>query len=201
MLRALIVALEAWVRTGIAPPDHRVPRIRDNTLVAPEQLAVPAIPGLFYRGLVNDSGERDFGARVVGNAGIIDKPFPDITHAHRVLVPQVDALGHDVAGIRHPFIEAPLATYLGWNTRTPEFGGDDLCDLLGSMIPLPATAAEAAATGDPRPALASLYADADAYAAKVETAARALVTNRLLLEEDVAPLVQEARAMFAARRR
>ncbi|MFO1319866.1 MAG: alpha/beta hydrolase domain-containing protein [Burkholderiales bacterium] len=201
MLRALFVALETWVRSGVAPPENQVPRIGNGTLVAPEDLRLPVIPGLVYRGWHNGSGERDFGPRVAGNAGIIDKPFPEILHPHRVLVPQVDSLGHDVAGIRHPFIEVPLATYLGWNTRTPEFGGDDLCDLLGSMIPLPATAAEAAAAGDSRPALERLYPDAEAYSARVEAAARGLVVRRLMLEEDVPRLVQEARAAFEARRR
>ena len=45
VLRALIVALEEWVKTGRPPPDSRVPRIADGTLVAPESLRWPAIPG------------------------------------------------------------------------------------------------------------------------------------------------------------
>ena len=77
------------------------------------------------------------------NSGVIDLLIPVIRATHKVLVPQVDAIGNDIAGIRHPLVEAPVSTLLGWNTRTKEFGGPDLCDLLGSTIPLPKTRAEA----------------------------------------------------------
>jgi hypothetical protein len=192
LLRALTVALDDWVRKGVAPPPSRVPRVDEGTLVPPEALAWPKIPGVSYPGLVNGSGERDFGERVFGNAGIVDKLFPDIVYPHRVLVPQVDALGHDVAGIRHPFVEAPTATVLGWNTRRTEFGGDDLCDLLGSMIPLPRTRADGDANGDPRPSLEALYGDRDGYVKQVEASARRLEAARLMLPEDVDYVVREA---------
>jgi hypothetical protein len=192
LLRALTVALDEWVRKGIAPPATRVPRIEDGTLVSPEALAWPKIPNVKYPGLHNGSAERDFGDRVVGNAGVIDKLFPDIVYPHRVLVPQVDALGTDIAGIRHPFVEAPTATFLGWNTRRPEFGGDDLCDLLGSMIPLPKTRADGDTAGDPRPSLQELYGDLDGYVKKVEAAARKLQAERLMLPEDVEMVIRDA---------
>ncbi|HTT37292.1 MAG TPA: alpha/beta hydrolase domain-containing protein [Burkholderiales bacterium] len=192
ILRALIVDLEQWVRAGTPPPDSRVPRIADATLVAPEQVAFPPIPGVSFARLYNGSGERDFGPRVRGNSGVIDQLEPDVLSTHRLLVPQVDRIGNDVAGVRHPFVEVPVATLTGWNTRTPEFGGDDLCDLLGSMIALKRTRAEALAAHDPRPALDQLYRDHADYVRKVEAAARALVRERLMLEDDVAPLVREA---------
>jgi hypothetical protein len=194
LLRALVVALDEWVRTNKAPPKMRVPRIGDETLVMPDALKLPKIPGLTYLGLHNGSGDRDFGPRVRGNAGVIDKLIPELMAPHQILVPQVDAVGNEIAGIRHPFVEAPVATLLGWNTRTPEFGGPDLCDLLGSMIPLPKTAAEAKASGDPRPSLAELYGDHAGYVAAVTRAARALQADRLLLEEDVARIIAEAEA-------
>ena len=113
---------------------------------------------------------------------------------HKVLVPQVDAIGNDIAGIRHPFVEAPTATLLGWNTRTREFGGPDLCDLLGSMIPLPETKAEADANNDPRSSLEELYGDHAGYVAKVTEAANKLQQERLLLPEDVERIIAEAKA-------
>jgi hypothetical protein len=192
ILRALTVALEQWVRHGVAPPDSRVPDVRSGTLVAPEALKWPAIPSVTYAGLYNGSGERDFGARVRGNAGVIDKLFPDVLSEHRILVPQVDAFGNDLAGVRHPSVSVPVATLTGWNTRTAEFGGDDLCDLQGSLIPLPHTAAEARARNDPRPALTQLYRNHTEYVAKVRAAAQALEHDRLLLPEDVELIVREA---------
>jgi hypothetical protein len=192
ILRALVVALEAWVRDGTPPPDSRVPRIADGTLVAPERLAFPSIPGVTFAGLYNMSGERDFGPRVKGNSGAIDRLFPGILSTHRILVPQVDRLGNDIAGVRHPLVAAPIATLTGWNTRSPDFGGDDLCDLLGSTIPLPRTQRDANAAGDPRPALEELYRDHEDYVSKVRQAAKTLEEQRLMLPEDAELTVREA---------
>ena len=193
ILRALIVALEQWAKDGTMPPDSHVPRIADGTLVTPERLAFPAIPGVSYVGLYNGSGERDFGSRVTGNAGVIDQLFADIVSTHRILVPQVDSTGNEIAGVHHPFVAVPVATLTGWNTRTPEFGGDDLCDLQGSAIPLAHTKAAARAAGDPRPALDELYRDHDDYVRRVEQTARALERQHLMLPEDVELTVREAR--------
>ena len=192
ILRALVVALEAWVRDGTPPPDSRVPRIMDGTLVAPERLAFPSIPGVTFAGLYNASGERDFGPRVKGNSGAIDRLFPGILSTHRILVPQVDRLGNDIAGVRHPLVAAPIATLTGWNTRSADFGGDDLCDLLGSTIPLPRTQRDANAAGDPRPALEELYRDHEDYVSKVRQAAKTLEEQRLMLPEDTELTVREA---------
>ena len=192
ILRALIVALEQWVKDGTPPPDSRIPRIADGTLVAPERLAFPSIPGVTFAGLYNGSGERDFGPRVKGNSGVIDKLFPSILSTHRILVPQVDKLGNDIAGVRHPLVEAPIATLAGWNTRTLEFGADDLCDLLGSTIPLRRAQREAQAAGDPRPPLELRYRDHQDYVRKVGEAAKALEKQRLMLAEDVELTVREA---------
>ena len=101
-------------------------------------------------------------------------------------------MGNDIAGVRHPFVEAPVATLTGWNTRSPEFGGDDLCDLLGSTIPLARTQKDAKAVGDPRPALEELYRDHEGYVSKVRQAAQALEKQRLMLSEDVELTVREA---------
>ena len=194
ILRALIVALEQWVKTNSAPPDTQVPKIVEQTLVEPSQLRLPKIPGLTYEGLFNGSGDRDYGPRVKMNAGVIDMLIPQPHSSHKILVPQVDSLGNDIAGIRHPFVEAPVATLLGWNTRTREFGGPDLCDLLGSTIPLARTQTEADAAGDPRPSLETLYGSRENYVRKVAEAAKNLEARRLMLPEDVEMVIREAEA-------
>ena len=194
LLRALVVVLDDWVKKNVAPPETRVPRIADRTLVAPADLKLPKIPGLTFEGLYNGSGDRDFGPRVKANSGVIDLLIPQTRATHKVLVPQVDAIGNDMAGIRHPFVDVPVATLLGWNTRTKEFGGPDLCDLLGSTIALPKTRADAQAKGDPRPSLEELYGSHEAYVAKVAEAAKKLQAERLLLPEDVDMVVREAQA-------
>ena len=44
-VRALLVALEAWVTRGEAPPPSRVPTLAEGTLVDPDQTGFPEIPG------------------------------------------------------------------------------------------------------------------------------------------------------------
>ncbi len=183
------------VKDDAEPPAMRVPRIADQTLVEPDALLLPAIPGLEYKGLHNGSGDRDFGPRVRFNRGVIDLLLPEVIARHKVTVPQVDNIGNEIAGIRHPFVEAPTATLLGWNTRTPEFGGPDLCDLLGSTISLPKTKAEAEASNDPRPSLEELYGNHAGYVAKVAEAAKKLQEDKLLLPEDVEDRIAEAKRL------
>ena len=96
-----------------------------------------------------------------------------------------DADGNDVAGVRMPQVTVPLGTYTGWNLRTAGYGAGALHDFSGSYLPLPETAEEQAATGDPRPAILERHADAAAYVAAIRAAAQALVADGLLLAEDV----------------
>lgn len=199
LLRALVAALDEWVVKNTAPPDHRVPKIADATLVAPADLKFPKIPGVTYHALYNGSGDRDFGPRVRNNSGVVDLLIPVTRATHKILVPQVDSIGNDISGIRHPLVEAPAATLLGWNTRTPAFGGPNLCDLLGSTIPLPKSKADAQAAGDPRPSLEELYGTHDGYVQKVAEAARKLEAQRLMLAEDVEIVIREAEASSVLR--
>jgi len=200
LARALLVALDRWVRHGIEPPESRVPRIEDGTLVPSDQdsTGFPDIPAgptwdaVTYNGLFNGSGERDFGPRVSGNSGVIDKLIPEVLSEHRVLVPKVDEIGNDIAGIRHPFVEAPIATLTGWNLRRPEFTDGDLCDLNGMAVPLHRTLDERLVAGDPRPSLEELYGDHEGYVEAVAEAAKELAKEKLLLLEDVERIIQEA---------
>src|SRR5262245_57776354 len=192
--RALLVALDEWVRHDRRPPASRIPRISDGTLVSPDELVFPKIPGVTFLSLYNASGERDFGPRVEGNRGVIDRLIPKVLSTHTVLVPTVDAIGNDAAGIRHPFVEAPIATLTGWNTRRAEFTAGDLCDLTGMTVPLKETAAERFAAGDPRPSLEELYGTHEGYVQAVRRAAERLQNARLMLEEDVEQTVAEAEA-------
>jgi hypothetical protein len=192
--RALLVALDGWVRRGRKPPASRVPQIWDGTLVPVSHVAFPEIPGVTFLRLYNASGERDFGPRVHGNRGVIDNLIPIVLSRHRVLMPQVDLVGNDIAGIRHPFVEAPVATLTGWNTRRPEFTAGDLCDLTGMTVFLKRTRAERLAAGDPRPSLEELYDTHAGYVRAVARASRHLEQARLMLREDVERTIAEAEA-------
>jgi uncharacterized protein (TIGR03437 family) len=194
LVRSLLVSLDEWVRSGVEPPPSRVPRLSDETLVAPNQSSTgfPAIPGVTFGGLLNGSGERDFGPGVTGNSGNIDNLWAKTLSTHRLLVPKVDAAGNDRAGLRHPFVESPVATLAGWNLRRPEFTAGDLCDANGMTVPLPRTRADRLAIGDARPSLEELYGDQAGYVSKVTTAAQNLKDGGFLLQEDADAVIQAA---------
>ena len=123
-LRALLVAMTDWVTKGTAPPASQVPRLADGTLVPPGQAGIPEDPGVQSPAMVP-------GPRYDGR----DLPF---------LVPQVDADGNEVAGIRTAEQRVPMATYTGWNFRGPAIGGTkQLVNLLGTARPFARTRAGA----------------------------------------------------------
>jgi hypothetical protein len=89
-------------------------------------------------------------------------------------------------------VEAPLATYTGWNVRARGFGQGALHEFTGSTIPLPDSPEERAAAGDPRRSILERYPDSTAYAAAIRRAAERLVEQRLMLAEDVERAVAAA---------
>jgi hypothetical protein len=85
----------------------------------------------------------------------------------------------------------PLGTYTGWNVYRAQ--PCELCDRDGSLIPFARTRTERTAAGDPRPSLEERYGSRENYIARVETAAAALVADRLLLPADADVYVKAAR--------
>ena len=63
----------------------------------------------------------------------------------------------------------------------------------GSYLPFSDSDSEAAMTGDPRASVLARYGDAEGYVRAVEAAARRLVEQRLMLEEDIERVVARAR--------
>jgi Alpha/beta hydrolase domain len=51
-----------------------------------------------------------------------DLEGPHSAHPVPLLVPQVDRDGNELSGIRLPNVAVPLATYTGWNFRSPSIG-------------------------------------------------------------------------------
>jgi len=84
--------------------------------------------------------------------------------------------------------------YLGWNPRGEAMGGTQhLARWAGSFFPFAATEAARRSSGDPRPSVTERYPSRDAYVARVQAAADALVATRLLLAADAEAFVQRAR--------
>jgi hypothetical protein len=204
-MRALLSALTEWVRDGRAPPPSAKPSIADATLVAPDAVRFPLIPANAYGGVarpamrfsgdVNPLHVLDFGPeyRPGDTGGVITVEPPRVGAAsYAVLVPQVDADGNDLGGVRSVYLAAPIGTYTAWNHfRTDWFDGG-FCNFNGSFVPFAATKAERLAAGDPRPSIEERYPDKGAYGAAVRNAAAGLVERRLLLAEDAERLVAEA---------
>ncbi len=191
-MRALLVALDAWVTTGEEPPPSRVPRRADHTLVDPPQQDVgfPVIPEVTYNARMHTGDLFDRGPQA-GQGILTTWPPLLLGSPYPVAVPRDDADGNVLAGVRLPDVAVPVATYTGWNLRrTPPQEG---CDAAGSFIAFARTKAERLASGDPRLSLQERYPDHDAYARAVAASATALVSQRLLLQEDADRYTQAAR--------
>jgi hypothetical protein len=179
-LRALLVALEEWVRIGVAPPASRVPSIAEGTAVDAESVNMPRVAGFALAPGAN---------RISVPVDWVDPPAR-LDNFYGARVCAVDSDGNEVAGIRLPPIAVPLGTYTGWNVYRAQ--PCELCDRDGSVIPFARTKREREASNDPRPSLEERYGTREAYVAKVKAVAEALVADRLLLPSDAAAYVRAA---------
>ncbi|HUF81438.1 MAG TPA: alpha/beta hydrolase domain-containing protein, partial [Burkholderiales bacterium] len=200
-MRALLTALDCWVREGVAPPASRVPRIDNGTAVSRESLkpVYERIPGAHFPSHLPQRLRMDFGPDP--DAGVLEYP-PKESGTYPVLVSALSDDGNDLAGIRLPDIEAPLASYAGWNTRADSMGSGGLmtsgAPLFGSTWVFPKTAADRAASNDPRAAIDERYNSKQDYLSRVEAAGRALVRDGYMLEEDVERCLDVASAKWDA---
>ena len=207
LLRALLVALDAWVVDGTPPPDSMVPRKSDGnavfatvtpgslTGVVPQSLLDwPNIPGAKYTGLITTRYALDFGPHF--DKGIITT-YPmigDAKNAYPIFVSKTDKDGNELAGVSLPPVAAPTATLTGWALRRKGFGENDGCEAAGQSIPFPTTKADRIAKGDPRLSLEERYKTHAGYVAAVTQAAHDLEKRRLLLPEDAQRYISEAEA-------
>ncbi|MGA8197033.1 MAG: alpha/beta hydrolase domain-containing protein [Acetobacteraceae bacterium] len=184
--RANLDAMDRWATDGTTPPPSRIPTRADGTLVSIDEWRrqFPAIPGIATPRAPNALPLLDFGPDV--ERGILKEP-PDVVagRQYTVLVPAVDRDGNDMPGVRAPMVAAPLGTYTGWNPRARGHGHGAQLRFEGSYIPFPESPQEREATGDPRLSILERYPDKAAYVAAITTAARELVAQGLMLEEDV----------------
>jgi hypothetical protein len=191
-MKALLMAMDRWTADGTLPPPSRYPKIADGTLVPPDRLKFPHLAGVATTTAAHKAYRADYGPRF-GRDGVVTIEPPTIGRAFPILVPQVDADGNGVAGVRMPDLTVPLATYTGWNLFNARSGPvDAVSSMQGSYIPLARTAAERKRAADPRPAIDERYRGKDDYVAKVTAAAQELVAAGYLLAEDVAVIAANA---------
>ncbi len=172
--------MDHWVRQGSAPPASQYPKLIDGTLVRREALTFPAIPGVQSPQLIQSARQGS-------------TPLP-------LLVPQVDGDGNERAGIRSVEQAVPVATYAGWNFRSPAVGAPkELVSLMGSSIPFAATD-ETRKPGDPRHSLTSRYASKEQYLGQARQHADTLVKGGYLLAADIPQVMKRMEELWALAR-
>ncbi len=181
-LRALLLAMQAWLKDGKEPPASEYPRIAKDQLVALGAYAFPKIPGVEIPTIKREAYRLDFSVEPP-KAG---PPYP-------TLIPQVDQDGNETSGIRMPEVQVPLASYTGWNLRSRNIGApEELYSMAGSWIPFPLSKAEREQRKDPRISIEERYPNQGDYLDRITAAARKLVEQGFLLDQDVPKLRERA---------
>jgi hypothetical protein len=191
-LRGLLDALDAWVKTGTAPPPSVYPRIDQGTLVywSQKSTGFPSMPGVRYPEVIQRPAYLDFGPDFL-TKGIISMEPPKQGEPYFVMVARSGPDGNDLGSLLPPEVAVPLATYTGWNLRRKDVGAEGmLANLLGSYLPFPKTKAERDKTGDPRPSIEERYGSFDNYQKQFTAACNDLVKRRYLLQEDADRLIK-----------
>lgn len=186
LMRALLVALEAWVKDGVEPPPSVYPKIADGTAAGwrESESGWQALPGVRYPTVIQRPEWLDRGPDFLTRRIAAIEP-PVRRGEYVVRVPAYDSENRERGTLDLPAVAVPVATYTSWNLRHASIGAEtELLSLAGGYIPLAKTADERRQNGDPRRSLAERYRDREAYQADYRAAIDRLVRERRLLEED-----------------
>ena len=192
VMRSLLLSMNRWVTEGTAPPASALPRVDQGTLVTPDKLKFPKLPAVNVATVPHKAYRADYGPDFIKKGVVTEEP-PAIKSAFTMLVPQVDADGNELAGIRVPELAVPVATYTGWNLFNDKAGPTNVVSSMqGSFIPLARTRADRERSGDPRRSVEERYRGRDQYLAEIAKAANDLVAKGYLLKADVPRIVEQA---------
>jgi hypothetical protein len=176
ILRGLLVAMQSWVANDVAPPPSVYPRVDRAELVPIDRVRFPKTTAPAPT-RVHDVFRLDFGPQF-RTRGIVAFEPPKMGAPFSILVPQVDADGNDIGGLKTPQVAVPLATHTGWNLRNPAIGSpEELFSMVGSYFPF-----------SPEKIM-ERYRTRGAYLEKIRATARTMIESRYLLERDL-PLVE-----------
>ena len=193
-LRALLDALDDWVKNDKTPPPSVYPRIDKGTLVGWRQseTGFPALPGVRYPEVIQRPSALDVGPDFL-TKGIIGVEPPKVIGQYVVKAPKSGPDGNDLGTLLPAEVAVPVATFTGWNLRRRDVGAEDmLASLMGSYLPFAKTSAEAKASGDPRPALEERYGSFAEYKRRLSAHCDEMVKQRYLLKEDAERIVTVA---------
>jgi hypothetical protein len=194
-LRACLALMDRWATDGVAPPATRLPSHAAGSLLPPEQVLAryPKMPGVNLPASPSRMPNYDYGDGFDRGYASVFPPKPIPGQNYPIQVPDIDADGTDIPGLRYPDVEAPVGTYLGWALRKAGYAEGELLWTTGSFVPFARTKAERTATGDPRPSIEERYRDHADYVERITKAAQKLVAERLLLQEDADRFIETAR--------
>lgn len=194
ILRALLIALDHWVRDGVTPPPSVYPRIDDGTLRGwrPSESGWRPLPGVWYPDVIHQPDFLDRGSEFLTLRRATRQP-PKVIGQYPVMVPGYGADDNERGCLLPPTVAVPVGTFTSWNLRSREIGAEtELLSLTGGYIPLPATAEDRRASGDPRQSIEERYGSFDEYLEQFRSYVRTLLAEGYLLEEDVARLTELA---------
>ncbi len=190
LFRALLAALHEWVRDGRLPPESRFPAIADEELVPRERIRWPKNAPAPLPRFPKQAYDLDYGPEFASR-GIVSVEPPRVVARFPVLLPQVDADGIDLGGIRLPVVAVPLGTFTGWNLRHAKSGApEQIGGTAGSFFAF--DAAE----------IARRYPNRQEYLRRIAEAAGALERQRFLLAADRERVLRHAGELwdFVAKR-
>jgi Alpha/beta hydrolase domain len=189
----------AFILNGTPMPRSSYPTLQDRQLVPATQRAegFPNIPGYPFQGnQINFAEKFNFGPGIDDRdqTGIVTIQPPVVEQVLPTYAVRVDADGNEYAGVRSVLLQAPLATYTGWNIFAAGIYKGQQCGLTASSFPFQETKAERIAASDPRPSVEERYGTHQGYVCVVTDAANAAVGQRFLRSTAATTLIAEAQA-------
>jgi hypothetical protein len=189
----------ALVMQGTAMPPSSYPTLRDRLLVPATQKdeGFPNIPKYPFQGnQINFAELFDFGPGIDlrDQTGIVTIQPPIVDRVLPTYAVKVNSDGNEFAGVKSVLLQAPLATYTGWNTFAAGIYKGQQCGLTASSFPFQETKAQRIAAQDPRPSIEERYGTHQGYVCVVTNAANKSVRGRFLRESAATTLIAQAQA-------
>lgn len=195
LMRAILVGFENWVKDEKEPPPSQYPKV--NELAALDDWRFPKVPGLRLPGHQRRAVPLDFGPDYLKKGIIAIQPPRVLGAAYAAKLPQLDADGNELGGIRLPMVSAPLASFTGWNRYKAQVSASDANPgNSGSTLPFAWTKSQRVALGDPRRSVEERYHSREAYQTRLKAEALQLVSDGYLLDEDAPLVVAQAMSLW-----
>ncbi|MEW6999063.1 alpha/beta hydrolase domain-containing protein [Colwelliaceae bacterium BS250] len=176
-LRALLSHMSNWVVDDISPPKSNYPKYYDQTLTNFSHFQLPKWLNMEKPFKPHTAYEIDYGD--TWDAGIIKNQPPVILAEIIPPVPKVDNNGHEISGIKHPLVKAPIATFFPWMLRHNKFASNEIMNFRGGVKKWP------------KSRILNRYADKKSYLNHVNKMTLKSVAEGWILARDVSRVKQQ----------